>query len=221
MRAAAILLLVVLGYQHSASQPVLPPARLDITFSGGASFPLGDFGSASSNMAGFASTGYALSGAITYRALTGFDVGAHLAFSSNEFDAKRLSDAAGIPEGIITAGYYFNMAFMATVGFNLNAAAGVDYYGRAYGGLIWCQSPDIKGSWAGMTDVLLPRGSAYPVVWGLGTGVKMFVVDLSMRYLRAEPEYEIRSGADLVRLKQPTHLILLTLGYVIPVRPAN
>jgi len=210
--------IISLGWGQSTAQGVKVPSRLDVTLSGGAAFPVGDFASPSSAEAGFASTGFALAFAMTYRAIDYLDVGGQIVFSSNKFDEVRFSSGLGIPAGVITTGYYVNMGFLAMAGFTTAVAASVDYNIRLYGGMMWAQSPEFKGTWAGLTDKLLPSGSGYPLVYGMGTGVKIYFVDLSVRYLMANAEYEIDLGGEIVRITQPVDLIQVTIGYIIPIR---
>ncbi|HEV8537486.1 MAG TPA: outer membrane beta-barrel protein [Bacteroidota bacterium] len=194
---------------------------------GGFSIPTGEFSSTTTAQSGFAKLGLGLAGELNFEVLKGFELGLMTDFSLNELDHDELQRQyqKELSGSNVTAGFWYLVGIMGSGGFGVEASPAVRLYGKIYTGVIIANLPEIKIATAGVSA---RQSSASAAAFGFGFGGGMIIkdrVDLGVRYLTAEAEYEVtftvtdnydgRTSSQKGKFKQPSGTIQILLGYVI------
>ncbi len=188
----------------------------------GGSLPLGDFSSTTSSHAGFAQLGF--DGGLEYslRLHRLFEIGilGNISINGTDEDALRRV-VAGISSNT-SGGTWYLYGLLLSAGIADNVSQSVGLHGRVYAGLIEGDAAELTlyniFASGGYVTQKSAWGSAFG--YGLGAGATLNSTwDFTVRYLMAEPNYdtELTDGTTVVKVKfkQPSAILLLTLGLVL------
>ncbi|MFZ1977136.1 MAG: hypothetical protein WAV76_04205 [Bacteroidota bacterium] len=217
-----ILLSIVLFCSHTYAQD--SSLFMHYSIFGGAAFPLGDFSSTTANDAGFAHTG--LCAMVEADKNISEDVywASSIALAVNPMDQSSLENYTGVQGGNflkyngsnVSTGSYLTAWLMTGVGFELPVSSAVKIYSVEQIGLLISKIPPITGYYVGSSVTeTATTGAAFAV--GLGAGVIMHDINLSLRYYTGEPFYTSTEttvyGSWNIRADMPVTLLQFMIGY--------
>jgi RNase P/RNase MRP subunit p29 len=185
---------------------------------GGASFPMGDYGSTTALYAGYATTGFCAG--LQYMAELSRNVVCSFMgmVNYNSVDETEMNNIySSYASGInVNAGHWLHIWALGGLGFDAPIPPSTVCYGKFLVGGVFGNSPEMNFSYQSMS-VNEQSASAIAIGYGFDFGFTVTRMDICFRYLTTEPEYSITNAStDLSqKFKQPTATILLTMGVIL------
>jgi hypothetical protein len=184
----------------------------------GLSAPEGDFGSTSSEKAGFADIGFCGMVEGSFEFVPRYYWTTSISLSINSLDVESLqNNLQQILSGInIDAGNYTTTWFMTGLGSKMDLSPTIKLYALLQLGLLVPSYPDITLSY-GAESITQTTSSNPAFAYGFGAGLNISQFDIAFRYYLSEPEYEqsasYQGEKTLVTVSMPTRIIEILLGY--------
>lgn len=211
------ILLFVLGSPSSVlAQEHAPQMRFSLY--GGAAVPQGEFGSISGDKGGFANTGFCamIEGSRVLAENINWISSVSLAINGTD-EASLENDVQDIyPDITVTSGNYTTIWAMTGIGFETIASPEIRIYGLGQMGLLFSSFPDITFS-SGGESISQTTTSEVAFAYGLGTGIIINKLNISIRYYASEPEYKqsvsYMGETTSAKTKMPAAILQLMFGF--------
>jgi hypothetical protein len=189
---------------------------------GGLSLPIGDFGATSGAHAGLAKSGFSLGAEYSNEDSNGFELGLLGCYSINSIDEAEIEKQflSAFESGTVSAGSWSLLNLMGSVGFISKSSPNMSIYGKGYAGLLIGTIPEITIDVSG-TTITQESATATAIGYGIGGGLLINEkIDIGVRYLTGEPEYEEKisttgGGSATVKVKIPNGTVQLIVGLVL------
>ncbi len=223
---AIAIVLLLFGSVASAQDSVVSLPRY-FKLCGSLSMPVGEFSSTTSAQAGFAKPGFGVAGEFDAEVIRGFEMGVMALLSLHELDAAEIQRQIRrtYSDGSVQSGMWLLVHMMGGAGFSLPASSEVMLYGKMYVGAIVATFPEVR-IYVGGVQAKQASSSATALSYGFGCGMMITKkIDAGVRYLTAEPEYQLNVVAGQISsnqtvtqtatYKQPIGILHFSVGYII------
>jgi len=181
----------------------------------GLSLPTGDFGSTSSQYAGYAKTGFSLGMEYTHTIGNAFVWPTSVMFSMNPTNEAELYRQLGFPSGLsLTVSPTYTIWPLTGPGFQVSQP-GVSFQGAAQLGLLIGRCPQINMRYGDNVSEQ-PSAGANSLAFSLVSNLQLQEVKLSGRFLTGKPKYHVTAtGGGMSTsgtFEQPTSVFLVLVG---------
>lgn len=184
----------------------------------GLSLPQGDYGSTSSEKAGFAELGPCASIEGSLEFVQNYYWVSSVSFAINSIDQESLENnlQSLIPGTTVEAGDYSSTWFMTGLGSDMSLSLSINLYVLLQLGLLLPSYPDITLSNSG-ESIKQTTKSNTAFAYGFGAGITISQFNIGFRYYRGEPKYEqsavYQGVTSNVNVELPTMIFEIMLGY--------
>ena len=196
---------------------------------GGVSLPVGELGATTGGKAGLATTGFCAGLEYTCEASRNFSIGLAGLLTSNSLDEEKVGSASRsyLPGSNMDAGSWFLIWIVGEIGFTVPLSPSSSFYARGLLGGLFGNSPELTLTYSGVHgSVKATQSSASTEAFAFGAATGVVVanrVDIGLRFVTAEPEYDITaqasSGTQTAtssgKLKQPTSVLQIAIGIFV------
>ena len=179
---------------------------------GAFTLPQGDFKATSGDKAGNSKNGFGASIDISkyYNEKTYFT--SSVSFSKNAVDITALEKYFG--RNRVTVGDYSTTWGLTGIKLTEEVKSNFTIYGIGQIGILYSIFPDIEIRVPKITQTTIP---VFAFGFGIGAGVKINNINLGIKYLSSEPEYEQRTTFEnscaTTKVKLPVSLLVIQIGF--------